>query len=120
MSTSKTVGIVGATWLATKLTGGRMADGLGWIDATGVALLGGIGFTVSLLIGELAFGVGTPEDDHVRIAILSGSILAAVLGTAILRTRNRVYKRLYELENRDRDDDGVPDVYQSRPDDSST
>ncbi|MCP2251681.1 Na+:H+ antiporter, NhaA family [Prauserella aidingensis] len=115
----KTIGIVGGTWLATKLTGGRMAEGLNWIDAVGLALLGGIGFTVSLLIGELAFGAGTPQDDHVRIAILSGSILAALLGTAILRARNRVYKRIHELENRDEDADGVPDVYQTGRDDSS-
>ncbi|KMS91984.1 Na+/H+ antiporter NhaA [Prauserella rugosa] len=115
----KTVGIVGATWLITRLTGGRMAEGIAWIDAVGVAMLGGIGFTVSLLIGELAFGVGTPEDDHVRIAILSGSLLAALLGTAVLRTRNRVYKRLYEEENRDEDADGVPDVYQTKGDDTA-
>jgi len=115
----KTVGIVGATWLITRLTGGRMAEGLKWIDAVGVALLGGIGFTVSLLIGELAFGVGTPEDDHVRIAILSGSLLAALLGTAVLRTRNRVYKRLHEQENLDEDQDGVPDVYQTKGDDTA-
>ncbi|GAA1242464.1 Na+/H+ antiporter NhaA [Prauserella halophila] len=115
----KTIGIVGGAWLATKLTGGRMAEGLNWVDGIGLALLGGIGFTVSLLIGELAFGVGTPEDDHVRIAILSGSILAAVLGTIVLRARNRVYKRLHELENRDDDGDGVPDIYQAKSDDSS-
>ncbi|MCR3721018.1 MULTISPECIES: Na+/H+ antiporter NhaA [Prauserella salsuginis group] len=115
----KTIGIVGGAWLATKITRGRMAEGLNWVDAVGLALLGGIGFTVSLLIGELAFGVGTPEDDHVRIAILSGSILAAVLGTIVLRARNRVYKRLHEIENRDEDADGVPDVYQTGSDDSS-
>lgn len=112
----KPLGILGAVWVMSKLTGGHLAKGLAWIDAFGVALLGGIGFTVSLLIGELAFGGGTEADDHVRIAILSGSVLAALLGTLVLRARNRVYRRLYEIEQLDEDRSGVPDVYE-RPDD---
>jgi Na+/H+ antiporter NhaA len=46
---------------------------------TGLALLGGVGFTVSLLIGELAFGIGSGQDDHAKVAVLLGSLLAAVL-----------------------------------------
>ena len=42
-------------------------------------MLGGIGFTVSLLIGELAFGGNSAADDHVKIAVLAGSVAAAVL-----------------------------------------
>ena len=42
-------------------------------------MLGGIGFTVSLLIGELAFGGGPAADDHVKVAVLTGSVAAAVL-----------------------------------------
>ena len=65
-----------------------------WWDVLGLALLAGIGFTVSLLIGELAFGAGTERDDHVKVAVLLGSLLAAVLAAVILRLRNTVYKRL--------------------------
>ena len=81
----------------------------------GLALLAGIGFTVSLLIGELAFGAGTTRDDHVKVAVLTGSLLAAVLATAVLRTRNRTYRRLEAAETTDADQDGVPDAYQNAP-----
>jgi len=78
----------------------------------GLSLLAGIGFTVSLLIVELAFGSGTPEDDHVKVAVLTGSLVSALLATLVLRYRNRAYRRLQEIEERDDDGDGVPDVYQ--------
>ena len=55
----KPLGIVLSTWLVQRFTGARLADGLSWWDVLGVGLLGGIGFTVSLLISELAFGLGT-------------------------------------------------------------
>jgi NhaA family Na+:H+ antiporter len=47
--------------------------------AFGLALLAGIGFTVSLLIGELAFGAGRERGDHVEIGVLAGSTIAALL-----------------------------------------
>jgi NhaA family Na+:H+ antiporter len=108
----KVVGIVGATWLVTRFTRAEFADELGWPDLVGMALLGGIGFTVSLLIGELAFGVGTERDDHVKVGVLVGTVLSALLATAVLRLRNRRYRRIEELERVDADADGVPDVYQ--------
>ncbi|MEV0068034.1 MULTISPECIES: Na+/H+ antiporter NhaA [unclassified Amycolatopsis] len=107
----KTFGILGATWLTARITRARMSEGLHWIDCAGLALLGGVGFTVSLLIGELAFGTGTPADDHARIAILTGSLIAALLATIVLRARNRVYRRIHDAETRDQDRDGIPDVY---------
>ncbi len=72
----------------------------------------GIGFTVSLLVGELAFGTGTPQDDHAKIGVLGGSLLAALLATVVLRVRNAHYRRIRDIETRDDDRDGVPDVYQ--------
>ncbi len=78
-------------------------------------MLGGIGFTVSLLIGELAFGAGSLRDEHVKVGVLTGSLVAAALATVVLRLRNRTYKRLHELEQVDEDGDGIPDVYQQRP-----
>ncbi|QFU88356.1 Na+/H+ antiporter NhaA [Amycolatopsis sp. YIM 10] len=112
----KTVGISGATWLLSRFTKAELDDGLGWVDVLGLAMLGGVGFTVSLLIGELAFGAGSEPDDHARVAILAGSLLAALLATIILRARNRVYRRIHELENIDQDADGIPDIYERRDD----
>ena len=81
-----------------------------------MSMLAGIGFTVSLLIGELAFGTGSAADDHVKVGVLVGSLLAALLATVVLRARNRVYRRLCEIEERDDDRDGIPDVYQQGDD----
>ena len=74
----------------------------------GLSVLAGIGFTVSLLIGELAFGAGSERDDHVKVAVLLGSLLAAVLATVILRMRNNVYKRLANAEAADDGTDPQP------------
>ncbi len=108
----KVVGIVGASWLVTRFTRAEFADDLGWPDLVGVALLGGIGFTVSLLIGELAFGVGSERDEHVKVGVLLGTLLAALLATVVLRLRNRRYRRIYDMEQVDEDHDDIPDVYQ--------
>jgi Na+/H+ antiporter NhaA len=106
----KPLGIVTATFLTAKITRSPLQQGLTWPDVTGVAILGGIGFTVSLLIGELAFDPAA--DDHVKIAVLTGSLAAALLTAVVLRLRNRRYRRLWEEENRDDDHDGIPDIYQ--------
>ena len=108
----KTVGIMGATWLVQRLTRARLADELAWSDVLGLSLLAGIGFTVSLLIGELAFGTGSGADDHVKIGVLAASLLAAVLATGVLRYRNGVHRRIHERERVDTDHDDVPDVYE--------
>ena len=109
----KCVGITGSTWLLARFTRADLDESLAWVDVVGMALLGGIGFTVSLLIGELAFGVGTARDEHVKVGVLLGSLLAAVLATAVLRARNRVYRHLCVLEAVDADADGVPDAFES-------
>jgi Na+:H+ antiporter, NhaA family len=109
----KPVGIVAATWLTARFTRARLDTGLSWIDVCGLAVLSGVGFTVSLLIGELAFGIGSDAADRVKVAVLLGSLTAAVLATVVLRLRNRTYRRLYEAEQIDRDRDEIPDVYQS-------
>jgi Na+:H+ antiporter, NhaA family len=109
----KPVGVLGSTWLVQRFTRARLADGLGWPDVLGLALLAGIGFTVSLLIGELAFGAGSESDEHVKIGVLLGSLLSALLATVVLRMRNRRYRRICAEEERDTDADGVPDVYET-------
>jgi Na+:H+ antiporter, NhaA family len=78
-----------------------------------VALLGGIGFTVSLLIGELAFGHGTVRDGYAKVGVLAGSVLSALTAAVVLRARNRHYRILATEEAVDDDGDGIPDVYQT-------
>jgi NhaA family Na+:H+ antiporter len=77
-----------------RFTKAELDDGLGWLDVLGLALLSGLGFTVSLLIGELAYGAGSDRDDHVKVAVLLGSLLAAAGAAVILRRRNSHYEKL--------------------------
>jgi NhaA family Na+:H+ antiporter len=108
----KTIGITGATWLVQRFTRASLDPGLSWWDVFGLALLGGVGFTVSLLIGELAYGSGTVRDGYAKIGILTGSLLASLLAAVVLRLRDRHYRRIVEEEAADVDDDGIPDIYQ--------
>jgi len=110
----KPIGIMGTTWVLTKATRANLDSSFKWIDVFGVALLAGIGFTVSLLVAELSFGHGSLHDDHAKVGILAASLIAALLATVVLRTRNRQYRLAEELERVDSDHDGVPDVYQER------
>lgn len=91
----KPLGIVAATWLAARLGRTDLAPGVGWPDIAGLGLVGGIGFTVSLLIGALAFGEGSERDDHVKAAILVASLVAALLGAAVLAARDRYHRGLH-------------------------
>ena len=79
----KQVGVFGATWLAARIGAGRLPPGAGWLQIYGVALLTGIGFTMSLFIGTLAFDTAA-ENNAVRIGVLTGSLLSAVAGYAVL------------------------------------
>jgi NhaA family Na+:H+ antiporter len=90
----KPVGVFAATWVVARFTRADLDDGLAWIDVAGLAVLAGMGFTVSLLIGELAFGAGSGVDEHAKIGVLTGSIGAAVLAAIILRARNRTYRQM--------------------------
>lgn len=108
----KAIGITAATWLVARFTRADLDEGLSWTDVIGLAMLGGLGFTVSLLIGELAFGTGSPREDHVKVGVLVGSLGAALLAGVVLRLRNRVYRRIHAAENMDTDHDGIADVYQ--------
>ncbi|MEJ7757255.1 MAG: Na+/H+ antiporter NhaA [Nocardioidaceae bacterium] len=107
----KTIGILASTYLMARFTRGELDDDLSWTDVLGLSILAGVGFTVSLLIGELAFGVGSPRDEHVKVGVL-GSLSSALLAAVVLRTRNRAYRRFAERESRDVDEVGIPDIYQ--------
>lgn len=109
----KPVGILLATLLVIKTTKATLDPDLSWVDIAGVAILAGVGFTVSLLISELAFGSGTVQDDYAKVAILTGSVLAALLAALVLRARNRQYRRIEEKEQVDADQDGVPDAFEN-------
>lgn len=82
----KQLGIFGACWLAIQLRIAQLPSGIGWWELYGVALLGGIGFTMSLFISSLAFE-GTTIVTNDRLGILVGSIASALLGYLILKWR---------------------------------
>ena len=106
----KPIGVFGGTWLFARFTRAALDDDLEWTDVFGISLLAGIGFTVSLLIGELAYGSGSARDENVKLAVLVGSLIAAALASVVLLRRNRVYRQIYLDEGRDDDGDGNPDV----------
>jgi Na+:H+ antiporter, NhaA family len=80
----KMLGILGATWLAIASGLARKPTGAGWAQIAGLAVLGGIGFTMSLFIGMLAF----PDPAHaaqLRLGVLTGSLASAAVGYILLR-----------------------------------
>ncbi|GAA2739120.1 Na+/H+ antiporter NhaA [Kitasatospora cinereorecta] len=108
----KTVGVFCGTWLTARFTRAELNPQLRWADLFAVSTLAGIGFTVSLLISELAFPESEALADKAKAAVLVGSVLCALVATVLLKLRNRHYRQLCEDEDRDSDGDGIPDVYQ--------
>ncbi len=82
----KPIGVMGGAWLVTRFTRAELGPEISWRDIFGVAVLAGVGFTVSLLVAELSFD--GPEVDAAKSAILMGSVTAAILGSLVLRRRN--------------------------------
>jgi NhaA family Na+:H+ antiporter len=81
----KTVGVFGLTWLAVKTRMATLPTGAGWGQVFGVAILCGIGFTMSLFVGSLAYVPGVSEfAGEDRMGILTGSILSAFIGYAVM------------------------------------
>lgn len=81
----KQLGIFGAIWLAHRSGFAPRPGGATWAQIYGVALLAGIGFTMSLFIGGLAFAGDPLLGDEVKIGVLGGSLLSALAGFAVLR-----------------------------------
>lgn len=81
----KQIGIFGAVWLAAKTGIAKRPRGATWLQIYGVATLCGIGFTMSLFIGALAFPGSEALIEEAKIGVLMGSILSAVVGFGILR-----------------------------------
>lgn len=109
----KIIGITGTTYLVTRVTRSTLDPSLRWIDVIGVAGLAGIGFTVSLLVAELSFGIGTDLGDNAKVGIFLASLAAAIVGSLILGARNRHYAALEAADSVDTDQDGIPDVYEA-------
>ena len=90
----KPAGIVGSSWLVTKLSRGRLRPPVGWAAVTGAGAIAGIGFTVSLLIATLAFG--GVELEEAKLGVLTAALAASTLSwlvfraTALLPTRSRM------------------------------
>ena len=99
----KAIGVFGASWLLVRFAGARLPEGAGWRQFFAVAVLCGIGFTMSLFIGGLAFeGQDAAYDTRVKLGVIAGSLISAVLGVALLLIGASPIPRPRA------DDDGVP------------
>ena len=87
----KPVGIVGATWLVTRVTHGRIRPPVGWAAVAGAGTIAGIGFTVSLLISTLAFDGADLED--AKIGTLSAAIASSILTWIVFRATQLLPQR---------------------------
>ena len=80
----KQIGVFGGAWLAIKLGWPQRPSGATWLHLYGVSLLCGIGFTMSLFIGALALDTESARQ-AIKIGVLSGSIVSALIGWLVLR-----------------------------------
>lgn len=80
----KPIGILGFSWLALRLRWARLPDGVRWVHLLGAGCLAGIGFTMALFIGYLAFGPSA-ELEEAKRAIIIASVASAIVGMGILR-----------------------------------
>ena len=85
----KQVGILGAVWVGVKLKLAEPPAGASWVQLWGMALLCGIGFTMSLFIAQLGFPNSPLLVDEAKLGVLSGSLLSALLGYTVLRFAGR-------------------------------
>ncbi len=85
----KQIGVLGSVWLAEKTGLAARPEGVSWAQIYGVALLCGIGFTMSLFIGLLAFSTSDTLQDATKIGVLIGSVVSAILGYLVLRWASR-------------------------------
>jgi NhaA family Na+:H+ antiporter len=81
----KQIGIFASVWLAVKTGFAGRLGGASWLQVYGVAMLCGIGFTMSLFIGALAFPGNALLIEEAKIGVLGGSVLSAIIGFCILR-----------------------------------
>jgi NhaA family Na+:H+ antiporter len=108
----KPLGVLGTSWIVARFTKASLASSIQWRDVFAVSVLAGIGFTVALLIAELGFDSQEALLDSAKAAVLAASVVAALLASLVLASRNRAYARISAIEDADVDGDGIPDVYQ--------
>jgi Na+:H+ antiporter, NhaA family len=96
----KTIGVFCGAYLTARFTRAHLSPELDWPDILAVATLSGIGFTVSLLISDLAFGPYSATTDTAKTAVVVASLIAGLLGCTLLGLRNAHYRRLRESEGR--------------------
>jgi len=89
----KPLGIVGSVALLRRVPGFALDPKLKLPDVLALGAVAGIGFTVSLLIGELAFRSAPEHIDHGHLGVIVGSVVAAVIGSVLLRRRSRAHRR---------------------------
>lgn len=111
----KPIGVVGTAWIVARFTRASLNPTIGWRDIGAVGLLAGIGFTVALLITELAYSSSPGQLDAAKVAVFAASVVSALLASGVLLARNRHYRRVALVEEADVDGDGIPDVYQQSP-----
>lgn len=87
----KPLGILGFAWLSARLTRAELSPALYWWDIFAVGLLAGVGFTVSLLVTQLAFSPDTLENSLARLAVLIASVISATIATAALTYRRKAH-----------------------------
>jgi Na+:H+ antiporter, NhaA family len=95
----KALGVFGGAYLTARFTRGQLSPGLTWSDIFAVAVLSGIGFTVSLLISDLAFGADSAKADIAKTAVVLASVIASLLACGLLTMRNQHYRRLQAEES---------------------
>ena len=76
----------------SRLPAFQLDDSLRWPDIIGMGFVAGVGFTVSLLVGELAYGAASVAEEHVKIGVLLGSLVSALAGGGVLAMRSRAAK----------------------------
>lgn len=95
----KIVGVFGGSYLTTRFTRAQLAPELRWSEIFAVSVLAGVGFTVALFVTELAFP-GQPDLlDRGKAAVLTASVVAALLATVSLRRRTRSRVRLMDQDD---------------------
>lgn len=87
----KTIGVFGGSWLTARFTRAELNSDLAWRDVAAVSVLAGIGFTVALLIAQLAFAGDAAQVERAKAAVLIGSVAAALIAAGLLARRNRAY-----------------------------
>ncbi len=90
----KPIGVVGTAWLMARYTRASLSSSITWSDVLAVGMLAGIGFTVSLLISELAFTSDPTLLADAKVGVLAASVVSAVLASGAILSRNRHYRRV--------------------------